>query len=102
MQDSDSEIDLAIARDILRYFLRNSQAADDLEGIVRFRMMDEQIHRNVSEARRTLNWLVSNELLLQEQAGTPNAIYRLNLAKRDAVESFLEGLGGPKKAPPQE
>jgi hypothetical protein len=102
LQEGNPEIDLAIARDILRYFLRNPKAADDLEGIVRFRLINEQIHRNVSESRATLDWLVSKGLLVQEKAGTRNPIYRLNPASRDAVEHFLERLGGFTKAPPQE
>ena len=102
MQDRDSEVDLATARKILFYFLRNPQAADDLEGVVRFRLLDEQIHRNVAQARIALEWLVEKGLLVHEQAGTSNVIYRLNPKSREEVEQFLQQTGSAPKAPPQE
>jgi hypothetical protein len=96
LQDRDPEIDVAVARDILRYFLRNPRAADDLEGVVRWRLLDEKIHRSVAEARAALEWLVSSGLLVEEQAGT-SAMYRLNTDSREQAERFLEELGTQKK-----
>jgi len=98
LQDRDAEIDLATAREILRYFLRNPQAADDLEGVARFRLLDEQIHRSVTEARAALEWLVAKGLLKKEQAGASNAIYRLNARSREEAERFLTQAGEAKKA----
>jgi hypothetical protein len=97
LQDRDPEIDVDVARDILRYFLRNPRAADDLEGVVRWRLLDEKIHRSVAEARAALEWLVSSGLLVEEQAGTSSAMYRLNVDSREQAERFLEELGTREK-----
>ena len=98
MQDPDAEIDLATASEILRYFLRNPQAADDLEGVVRFRLLDEHIHRSVAEARATLEWLVTKGLLVGEPAGASNVVYRLNAGSREEVERFLREAGKARKS----
>ncbi len=97
LQDRDPEIDVDIAKDILRYFLRNPQAADDLEGVVRWRLLEEKIHRSLEEARVALNWLVSKGLLVEEHGGTSSAMYRLNLEDREEIARFLEELGVQKR-----
>jgi hypothetical protein len=90
LQDSGSEIDLAAAESILRYFLRNPQAADDMEGVVRFRLLNEAIHRNVKEARVTLDWLVAKNLLLEEKREASSTMYRLNPDGIEEIEKFVK------------
>lgn len=79
----------AEAKDILRYFLRNPQAADSLEGMARWRMMEERVHRSVEEADRALGWLVAEGFLLKEFAEGSDSIFRLNTDKVAEAERFL-------------
>jgi hypothetical protein len=77
--------------DILSYFARNPRAADSLEGIARWRLLDEVVRRKVNETYEALQWLVKEELLLETAAsGAP--IYRLNPARSAETESTLERL----------
>ncbi len=90
------------AREILDYFLRNPQAADNLEGVARWRLMQEQVHRSVEEVDQALGWLVAEGLLLKESAEGSDAIFRLNVDKRAQAQRLLaksgirEGGGGTK------
>ncbi len=93
MREFDPQINLEIAEDILRYFLRNPQAADDLEGIVRWRLLDERVHRNLTQVSVALKWLISKGLLIEERAGTAGPVYRLNAERRVEGERFLEDVG---------
>ena len=40
--------------EILSYFLRNPLAADTLEGVARWRLLDEVVYRKVEETRAAL------------------------------------------------
>lgn len=63
--------------EILSYFARNPQAADSLEGIARWRLLDEIIDRKLNETQAALDWLVDHGLLEKAEAGR-KAIFRLN------------------------
>jgi hypothetical protein len=78
-----------IAKDILGYFLRNPQAADDLEGVARWRLLNQTIHRDVEETSLALDWLVQHGLLDRlSRTGTGN-IFHLAPEHREAAEAFL-------------
>ena len=47
-----------MAREILNYFVRNPHAADTLEGVARWRLMDEMIRRKLDETEAALECLV--------------------------------------------
>ena len=79
----------AQVKEILTYFLRHPQAADSLEGVVRWRLPQERVRRGMEEIEEALGWLVSKQFLSQvSAAGTP-PIYRLNEEKRAAAERLL-------------
>jgi hypothetical protein len=78
-----------ITRDILSYFLRNPQAADNLEGIARWRLLNEIVHRRVDETRNALNWLVENGFLTETAFVGIEPVYRLNGEKAQAAEQLL-------------
>lgn len=66
------------AREVLRYFVENPQAADSLEGIARWRLLEEPVRRRVDEVARAIEWLVG-EGFLEEIAGrSSGAVFRLN------------------------
>lgn len=98
----DSDCDNEIAADILRYFLRNPQAADDLEGVARWRLLDERIRLSIKEVSRALNWLVSEGFLVREEPRSSNAVFRLNTDRRADIERFMEERGSGKTPPGEE
>lgn len=91
--------DEQVMRDILGYFVRNPQAADTLDGIVRFRVMDELLHRGVPETEEALERLVAGGLLRRENAPGTSALYRLD---RDHVDDARRALASDAPlAPPK-
>lgn len=78
------------AREILAYFLRNPHAADSLEGIARWRLLEEAIHCKVIETRAALEWLVSEGFLMETSLSASGKLYQLNPEKRDQAEVLLK------------
>jgi hypothetical protein len=77
-----------IAKDILSYFLNNPQAADDLEGVARWRLLRQTIRRDVEETGQALDWLVQRGLLTRvPTAGS--AIFRLRAEQRAEAAAFM-------------
>lgn len=76
------------ARKVLKYFLHHPRAADDLVGLVRFRLLDEEIH-NVDQTRSVLIALVEMGLLLEDSAVASGPIYRLNPGRIDEALQFV-------------
>jgi hypothetical protein len=79
-----------IAKDILEYFLRNPQAADDLEGVARWRLMSQTVHRDVEETSQALDYLVKKGLLTRVSR-PGSAFFRLQSEQRDEAKAFLSG-----------
>lgn len=89
-----------IAKDILSYFLRNPQAADDLEGVARWRLLNQTVHRDVEETSQALDWLVQHGFLGRVSRAGSGTIFRLLPEHRVAAEEFVsetedEGAQGP-------
>lgn len=82
---------------ILRYFVRNPDAADSLEGITRWRLLEEQIHHRLRETQVALSWLVQQGLIQEVSTLGTEPIFCLNLKRRADAISFLQGkLQTPK------
>ena len=88
-----------MAREILGYFLRNPLAADSLEGIATWRLLDETIHRRVEDARYALDWLVSEGYLRERTSRGTAPLYSLNQGKRSDAEVIVKQRS--PLAPPQ-
>jgi hypothetical protein len=80
-------------RDILRYFLRNFATADSLEGIARWRLLEEGIYRNLVETRTALDWLLKEGYLVEVPGAQAVRLLRLNPDKRDEAQMLLERTG---------
>jgi hypothetical protein len=68
----------APAMEILSYFTRNPEAADSLEGIARWRLLDEVIYRSYQETEAALGWLVERGFLIETSRPGIKPIFRLN------------------------
>jgi hypothetical protein len=69
------------AVDVLTYFLRNPQAADTLEGVARWRLLEEDVHRSVREVGDAIAWLIEHDFLRQESredGSRAEPLFRLN------------------------
>lgn len=82
------QTDQEVAKDILRYFLRHPKAADSLEGVARFRLLDETVHQGVAETEKGLNRLVAQGFLDVSSRGS-RIVYCLNPNKRAEAAGSL-------------
>lgn len=80
-----------LAREVLRYFLRHDEAADDLRGIATWRLTEEALHRRVVDTESALRWLVERRFLSEERTATSGPIFRLNASRRREAAEFLAG-----------
>lgn len=81
------------AREILSYFVRNPRAADSIEGVARWRLLDQTIHRTVDETRQALQWLVAQGFLRESKTMGSGTIFDLNPERQAEALRFL----GPER-----
>lgn len=81
------------AREILAYFLRNPAAADSVEGIARWRLLEEAIHHKVLETQKALEWLVEQGFLIEVAEQHVGRLFRLNPQRQGQAEALLEDRG---------
>jgi DNA-binding transcriptional ArsR family regulator len=75
--------------EILSYFLRNPDAADSLEGIARWRLLEQVVHRTISETEGALTWLVEEGYLIEVEESYSHRLFRLNPEKQEAAGELL-------------
>jgi hypothetical protein len=85
----DEATDLGVAKQILRYFYRNPQAADTVEGVARWRLLEEMIQSNLETVMNAMAWLVSQGLLVKESRPASAPLFRLNTAESRKIEKLL-------------
>ncbi len=90
MTSHDQEVDLEVAKKILRYFNRDRKAADTIEGVARWRLLDQEIHESLETVRRAMDWLVSRGFLVREASSFISPVYRLNAEGLEEIARFLE------------
>ena len=82
--------DLEVIKQILGYFVQNRKAADTLEGVARWRLLEEQVRRSVRQTERALEWLVEQGLVEEVRPlGSKTPIFRLNPERHDDAVRFL-------------
>lgn len=74
----------------MSYFVRNPRAADSVEGVARWRLLDQAIHRTVDETHRALEWLVAEGFLCQATTAGSGTIFTLNAERQAQARRFLE------------
>lgn len=97
MIGQDPAIDLDVAKHILRYFYRNPQAADTVEGVARWRLLDERIQNNLETVMQAMAWLVSEDLLVKESRPASSTVFRLNLAQSEQIGELLRKATSKRK-----
>src|SRR5258705_1326716 len=78
-----------LARHVLRYFLHNPQSADSLEGVARWRLLEEKIHRTLTETKSVLDRLTAEGYLHVVSVPGSDQIYTFNPEKRKEAEKFI-------------
>ncbi|MGD0939007.1 MAG: hypothetical protein ABR905_04785 [Terracidiphilus sp.] len=81
---------MAVAKQILSYFLRNPDVADSLTELARWRLMEEQVRLSVENTQAALNWLVGQGYVQQEVRVGTESLFRLNPARREDAQSLIE------------
>jgi hypothetical protein len=79
------------AKTVLEYFLRNPEASDNLEGIARWRVLEQIVRYAVSDTQKALDYLVASGYLKQTPIAGCDSNFSLNLANREAAERFVRG-----------
>jgi hypothetical protein len=79
-----------VAKDILRYFLRNPEAVDSMTEIARWRLMQEAVRRSVEDTQAALNWLIEEGYMREETRAGTERLFLLNPERRADAESFVE------------
>jgi hypothetical protein len=77
------------AMEILNYFLRNPAAADSLEGITRWRLLEQAIQRTLLETEKALKWLVEEGYLLEVEQPRSRRLFRLNPERLKQAKALL-------------
>jgi hypothetical protein len=90
MPRSRRQSETELAKDVLSYFLRNPRAADNLEGVVRWRLPDERVHHVVETIDRALEWLVSQGYLKTSDTESAGRVFSLRTEKRVDAEQFVK------------
>ena len=66
---------------ILKYFVRHPEAFDDVEGLTRWRLIEDDVRLRLDETQRALDALVERGLLERTTPPGTAPLYRLNQAR---------------------
>jgi hypothetical protein len=93
----ESRAKTTIVKQVLGYFVRNPQAADNLEGVARWRLLEVQIQNSLVQTEAAVEWLVAQGFLLEFGSRGSGRLFRLNPARRDDAISFVEKRENPAR-----
>jgi hypothetical protein len=97
----DERHDQTIASEILNYFLRNPHAVDSLEGVARWRLMEDLVRRKLDETEAALRWLVEEGYLTTSVSPGSTAMFRLNPERVEQARQFLAVSAARARTRPQ-
>ena len=89
--------DVTVMRQVLSYFVRHPRAVDSLEGVARWRLLDEVIHVRVEETRRALDALVARGILRQTDGPGLQPGFSIDGDRIAEAERLLAELASPKR-----
>lgn len=76
---------------ILRRYLHQPQLFETVEGLARWRLLEEAVQRSVEETYDAISWLVSEGFLLEEARVGSEPIFSLNCERAGEAERLLAG-----------
>ena len=76
--------------EVLAYFVRHPHAADDLEGVARWRLLETSVRTRVQETHDALEWLVGRGFLHRVTTPGSTTVFRLNTDAGHEIRAFLE------------
>lgn len=79
------------ASQILSYLTRHPGATDTLEGIAEWWILRERIEQGVEETAHALDFLVAQDLVIQEWTPEDRPRYRLNRKRLDEIRELVRG-----------
>jgi hypothetical protein len=88
VSDPDNRI-RQIGSEILAYFVRNPRAADSLEGVVRWRLLEEKIFSTVEDTREAIEWLVEQKYLSRISTPGREPFYTVDEPGAERAANFL-------------
>ena len=89
MPKAEPEPEPEVVTEVLGYFVRNPRATDSLEGVARWRLLEEQVHRTLQQTETALAFLVSEGLLQEIRTPGSPAIFRLDPEHQADAVRFL-------------
>jgi hypothetical protein len=95
----DAEAGSDVVREVLSYFVRNPKATDSIEGVARWRLLEEQVYRTVQETETALAFLVSRGFLEEIPTSGHAKVFRLEPKRLADAVRFLAQQGASKKRP---
>jgi hypothetical protein len=91
----ESSSDPARIREVLSFFLRHPQTSDSVEGIARWRLLDEVVFRTVEETERIVDELVSLGFLEEITSPGVPRLFRLREETAEQAAVYVRNRTGP-------
>lgn len=79
----------AVIREIMRYFAEHPRTLDSLEGVARWRLLQQRIEDTVAETEVALEWLVAHGLLQRIDGTFGPSLFRAVDDNTAAIERLL-------------
>jgi hypothetical protein len=84
--DTPENIDPETVKAVLSYFRSHPQAADSVEGVAHWRLLEVTVLHEISETARALRWLTDRGYLIEESVPGASPLYRLDPAHTGAPD----------------
>jgi hypothetical protein len=79
-----------LADEVLTYFVQHPQAEDTVEGLVEWRLLEQESRYGVAEAEAALSDLVDHDYLIECRRCDGRTCYGLNRAKEREIRMHLK------------
>jgi hypothetical protein len=79
----------AVIKEIMRYFVEHPHALDSLEGVARWRLLQQRIEDTVAETESALEWLVARGLVQRVDVSFGPPLFRVGEDSAADVERVL-------------
>ena len=79
----------AVIKEIMRYFVEHPHALDSLEGVARWRLLQQRIDDTVAETESALEWLVARGFVQRIDVAYGPPLFRVARGNAADVERLL-------------